>query len=126
MSSQRLPSSSRRNFLQQAAGVATGLAALAPNLQGASAPASAEALLPTIKLGPHAVTRLIIGGNPVYGYSHFNRHLSRHMTDWHTPDRVQELLKRCEQAGVNTWQNSYADRTLADVARYREAGGTMH
>jgi hypothetical protein len=48
------------------------------------------------------------------------------MTDWHTPERVMELLKRCEQAGLNCFQNSYAERTLSDVDRYRAAGGTMH
>jgi hypothetical protein len=110
----------RRRFLQQAAGLGAAATAL-----GADA-AKADPLLPTVKLGPHAVTRLIVGGNPVYGYSHFNRHLSKHMTDWHTPERVVELLRRCERAGLNTWQNSYAERTLADLDRYREAGGTMH
>src|SRR5262245_45662242 len=102
----------RRDFLHQASGLATGLAAAAavPAADPRSNPS-----LPTIRLGPHSVTRLIVGGNPVYGHSHFNRHLSRHMTDWHTPDRVQELLARCERAGVNTWQNSYAERTLADL-----------
>src|SRR5262249_431729 len=80
----------------------------------------------TVKLGPHSVTRLILGGNPIYGYSHFNKHLSRHMTEWHTPEHVQELLKRTEQAGINTWQNSYAERTLADLDRYRDAGGKMN
>jgi hypothetical protein len=87
---------------------------------------AADPLLPTIKLGPHTVTRLIIGGNPIYGYSHFNRLLSKHQTDWHTPERVMELLKRCEQAGLNCWQNSYAEWTLQDLDRYRAAGGTMH
>jgi hypothetical protein len=82
--------------------------------------------LPTIKFGKHEITRLIIGGNPIYGYSHFNRLLSQHQTDWHTPERVVALLKRCEQAGLNCWQNSYAERTLQDLDRYREAGGTMH
>jgi hypothetical protein len=48
------------------------------------------------------------------------------MIDWHTPERVLALLKRCEQAGINTWQNSYADRTLKDLDRYRAEGGTMH
>jgi hypothetical protein len=48
------------------------------------------------------------------------------MTAWHTPDRVMELLRRCEQAGLNTFQNSYDVRTLADVDRYRSEGGTMH
>jgi hypothetical protein len=82
-------------------------------------------LLPTVHLGPHQVTRLIVGGNPVYGYSHFNKHFDRHMTAWHTPERVLELLRRCEECGLNTWQNSYAERTLSDLDRYREAGGTL-
>ena len=118
--------SSRRNFLQQAAGLATGVAALAP-AAAAAEPASAPApLLPTIKLGKHDVTRLIIGGNPIYGYSHFNKLLSQHQTAWHTPERVVALLRRCEQAGINTWQNSYAERTLQDLDRFRAAGGKLH
>lgn len=110
----------RRRFLQQTAGLTAAVATTRADA------APADPLLPTVKLGQHAVTRLIVGGNPVYGYSHFNRHLSKHMTDWHTPERVVELLTRCERAGVNAWQNSYAERTLADLDRYREAGGTMH
>jgi hypothetical protein len=39
---------------------------------------------------------------------------------------VQALLKRCEEVGINTWQNSYAERTLEDVERYRAAGGKMN
>jgi hypothetical protein len=104
--------------------LAAGAAALA---ESALAADKAESpLLPTIKLGKHDVTRLIIGGNPIYGYSHFNRLLSQHQTSWHTPERVLALLKRCEQAGINTWQNSYAERTLQDLDRFREAGGKMH
>jgi hypothetical protein len=82
--------------------------------------------LPTIALGPHRVTRLIVGGNPIYGHSHHNRLSSQHLTDWHTPERVIDLLRRCEQCGINTWQNSYAERTLSDLDRYRASGGTMH
>ncbi len=117
-------SATRRDFLGQAAGIAAGLGAA--GVTPAEQPAKSDALLPTVKLGKHDVTRLIIGGNPIYGYSHFNRLLSQHMTEWHTPERVAELLKRCERAGINTWQNSYAERTLQDVQRYRDAGGTMH
>jgi hypothetical protein len=119
------PTSSRRGFLQQAAGIASTLGAAA-GFAEASARSTAEVeLLPTVALGPHRVTRLIIGGNPIYGYSHFNRLLSRHQSDWHTPERVIELLKHCEQCGLNTFQNSYAERTLSDVDRYRASGGTM-
>jgi hypothetical protein len=123
--SEPVPPASRRDFLQQAAGLAAGAAALVP-AAAAESRAAAQPPLPTIRLGPHSVTRLILGGNPVYGYSHFNRLFSQHMTDWHTPEHVQELLQRAEQAGINTWQNSYAERTLQDLDRYRQAGGKMH
>jgi hypothetical protein len=116
---------SRRDFLHQAAGLAAGAALAAPESTATAKPPGAP-LLPTIQLGPHKVTRLILGGNPIYGYSHFNTLYSRHLAEWHTPERVQVLLRRAEEAGINTWQNSYADRTLADLDRYREAGGTMH
>jgi hypothetical protein len=97
--------------------------ATAATLSSAAEPPS---LLPTITLGQHKVTRLIIGGNPIYGYSHFNRHFDSHLTAWHTPERVLELLRRCEQCGLNAFQNSYTQRTLDDVDRYRATGGTMH
>ena len=116
---------SRREFLQQASGLAAGTTVMAGPAIAAPAP-EAQPLLPTVRLGAHAVTRLIIGGNPIYGYSHFNKLLSEHQKAWNTPERVVELLKRCEECGLNTWQNSYADRTLADLDRYRAAGGTMH
>jgi hypothetical protein len=86
----------------------------------------ARGMLPTIRLGSHEVTRLIVGGNPIYGHAHFNRLLSRHQLEWHTPRRVVELLAHCERHGLNTWQNSYAERTLEDLDRFRAAGGTMH
>jgi hypothetical protein len=116
-------SATRRDFLHQAAGLAAGVAAVAPV---AAAEGAASAPLPTIQLGPHTVTRLILGGNPIYGHSHFNKHLSQHMIDWHTPERVHQLLDRAVQAGINTWQNSYAERTLADLDRHRASGGKLN
>jgi hypothetical protein len=79
-------------------------------------------LLPTIRLGTRRVTRLILGGNPVYGHSHFNQLYSQQLRDYHTRERVVELLKACAAAGINTWQNSYTERTVQDVLRCREEG----
>src|SRR5215217_2900050 len=115
---------SRREFL-----AATAAATLPPVIdRGLNKAPAADApnLLPTVKLGPHTVTRMIVGGNPVYGHSHFNKLFSQHLTDWHTPGRVVELLQSCEKAGINTWQNSYADRTLQDIDRVRKAGVPFH
>jgi len=116
----------RRKFLQQTVGAAAAaglLSETSPNAHGATAP---EPLLPTIQLGTHEVTRLIVGGNPIYGHSHFNKILGQYQTAWHTPDRVVELLKHCEAKGINTWQNSFAERTLSDLDRFRATGGKMN
>jgi hypothetical protein len=117
---------SRRRFLKQTAGLAASAAIIERIGPSGQAGGATDALLPTIKLGPHQVTRLIIGGNPIYGYSHFNRLLSAHQTAWHTPERVVELLKHCEAKGLNTWQNSYHERSISDLGAYRAAGGKMN
>jgi hypothetical protein len=86
---------------------------------------SAAQPLPTVSLGPYRVSRLIIGDNPIYGYSHFNQLLSQHQQEFHTPDQVIATLQRAEAAGINTWQNTITPRSLSDLLRYREAGGTI-
>ena len=62
--------------------------------------------LPVISLGEHQVSRLIIGDNPIYGYSHFNQLLSQHQRDAHSPDQVMATLKRAEEVGIKAWQNT--------------------
>src|ERR1043166_8197878 len=117
----------RRQFLHTTAGFAAGAALLSELPERAEEiTVPADRSLPTIKLGPHTVTRLIIGGNPIYGYSHFNSILSHYQIDWHTPERVSKLIFHAETEGFNTWQNSYAERTLSDLDSYRAAGGKMH
>lgn len=116
----------RRRFLHRTVSAAAGAALWTEMQPSQAAPTGApDPLLPTIKLGSHEVSRLIIGGNPIYGHSHFNRLLSQHQTAWHTPERVLQLLQQAEQKGINAWQNSYAERTLNDLDRYRAAGGKM-
>jgi len=83
-------------------------------------------LLPTMRLGKYQVTRLIIGANPFYGYSHFNKLLSDHMLEWCTPENVCKTLRQCEQNGINTWQFSQGGRGIQDLQRFREEGGKLH
>ena len=129
--------SKRRRFLQSAATISAGMAfACDADAEEAAAqyvPAAASRpvepdkplLLPKLKLGKWEISRLIIGGNPFYGYSHFNRLFSTHMTEWATPERVCEALRRAEHCGINTWQFSHTARPLADLKRHQEAGGKM-
>ncbi len=82
--------------------------------------------LPKISFCKHHISKLVIGDNPIYGYSHFNQLLSQHQQEYHTPERVVATLKRAEEAGLNAWQNSLTERSLSDLQRYRNEGGTMN
>jgi hypothetical protein len=108
----------RRRFLQSAAGLAAGLAAK-------PAPAANAAILPKVRLGKVELSRLIIGENPFYGYSHFNRILDQTMREWYTPDQVCDVLRRCQQNGINTWEFTHSERSISDLKRFQAAGGTL-
>ncbi len=84
------------------------------------------ATLPKISFCGHQISKLVIGDNPIYGYSHFNQLLSQHQQEYHTPERVVATLKRAEEAGLNAWQNSLTERSLSDLLRYRNEGGTLN
>ena len=92
---------SRRDFLKGATTVAASLMAPAALRAG---PAD---LLPLVSLGSHRVSRLIVGSNPMFGYSHVNRQYDMHMREWFTDERIVALLQDCEKAGINTWQASF-------------------
>ena len=106
---------SRREFL-------IGATAAAGVLGAHAAEAAAGELLPTVSLGTHRVTRFIVGSNPVYGYSHFNRQYDQHMTEWFTDERIVKLLSDCEKAGINTWQASFNHTMARQFPKIREAG----
>jgi hypothetical protein len=124
---ERIPSSSllldvtRREFLKGATVVAAGLAA-APLAAGAG-PAST---LPTVPFGPHRITKMIVGSNPLYGYSHFNSILDKLMVEYFTDDRTVKFLLDCEKAGINTWQSNFRERTQRQFSRMRDAGCKVH
>lgn len=82
--------------------------------------------MPSVPFGPIEVSRLIIGGNPFSGNSHFSQALSEEMADYFTADRIVQTLLRCQDLGVTAMQ-SRADRHITRVIReYRNRGGDMH
>lgn len=85
-----------------------------------------ETSLPKVSFCNYQISKLVIGDNPIYGYSHFNQLLSQHQKEYHTPERVVATLKRAEEVGINGWQNSVTERSMSDLQLYRDAGGTMH
>lgn len=114
--------SSRRRFLQSAAAISSALSLGRPAEAGTT---GASEILSKIKFHEHEITKLLVGSNPLYGYSHFNNVLDKMMREWMTQDRRIEVLKRAEQAGINTWQVHYNDSSIDDWKRYRAEGGAM-
>ena len=107
---------SRRDFLKGATTVAAGLM-----MPGALNAQTAEAL-PTVKLGSHRVSRLIVGSNPIFGYSHFNYILDRLMREYFTDERIVKLMQDCEKHGINTWQASFNYNLKRQLSKIRGAG----
>ena len=59
-------------------------------------------MLATIKIGNADVTRLIVGGNPFSGFSHWSRELDWEMRDYFTAAKIKEVLFNCQANGINT------------------------
>jgi hypothetical protein len=109
-------SATRRTFLTSTAGLAAaGLSSATP-----------EAALPAIRLGKYEVSRLVLGSNPLAGASHFNGILDALMREWMTPERVMDILKRCEEAGYRAWQLHTDPKLLDCLKQYKAEGGKMH
>jgi hypothetical protein len=113
-----LDEQTRRRFVQLAAGTTAGLVPAASAVEPQA--------LPKVKFGSAEITKLIIGSNPFYGYSHFNAIFDNMMREWYSQDRRLEVLHRAEAAGINTWQLHYRGVTIDDVKRYRDEGGKMN
>ena len=115
--------SSRRDFLKSSAGLAAALAA--GPLDGVQEPVTAS--LPTVHFGNYEISRLVVGCNQFYGFSHFDGILDQVMREWNTPERVCQTLLDCERNGLNTYQYAHVEggRTLSDLEGYRAAGGKM-
>ena len=62
-----------------------------------------QAPLPTVRLGPGCeVSRLMIGSNPMSGFSHFSPERDRAMGRYYTAARTLGLLRRCEELGLRS------------------------
>jgi hypothetical protein len=104
----------RRQFIQISAGIAA-----APLATAARTP------LPTGRVGKLEVSRLILGSNPFYGYSHSSRQLDQHMREWGTPENVCAALEEAERNGITTFQTNGDTRAISDLRLHRERGGKL-
>lgn len=120
---------SRRQFISMiSAAAAVGLTGV-PKVSG-SAPEyrtdgvnQQEPQMPMINLGPHRISRLIAGSNPISGYSYLGSHTDRQMKEYFTTDNTVRFLLDCEKAGINTHQGSARMEYLKPL---RDRGSLMN
>ncbi len=132
-------SNTRREFLQSSAaltigmmgGAATSMAA--ESTAGTQSPQSvaspvpaAPVQVPKMKFGNAEIGRLVLGVNPMYGFSHYNNNFSTAMREWYTPDRVCEVLHRAGSYGINAFNYVHVDRAQSDWEKFQSQGGNMH
>jgi hypothetical protein len=120
----------RREFLTRLSLAATGSALAVGKISRAkdsppAAVASPGPPLPTIRLGEHQVTRLIVGSNPISGYSYMGPIMDQHMREYFTPERIVEFLSHCERAGIDTHQFSFPEKMAPVFRTLRERGSKM-
>ena len=82
-------------------------------------------MLPTVRIGDKDVTRLICGGNPISGISHFTNEMDWDMLRYYTMPRLQQLLDECWRQGINTFQTRGDRHTMRMYLEHRENGGRM-
>jgi len=83
--------------------------------------------LPQRKIGNVAVSRLIIGGNPVSGNAHSRDlpYVSSLMSRYFTDEKCVETLQICEQCGINTAQLRTDSHIVRILDKYWKQGGKM-
>ncbi len=116
-------SDTRRSFLRAGTVITAGVAA-ARAAAGTNEPKS-PVQVPKMKFGKAEVSRLVLGTNPFYGYSHFSPNLDFSMREWYTPDRICETIRRCEPYGINAFNFVNVGRTAQDFQKYLDEGGKM-
>ena len=116
--------------MKQACGVSAALAAggltASAGRKEAGGKASTSGSMPLVRIGSHSVSRLVLGANPIWGYSYQGELMSKFMVNYYNDDNIIKLFRQSEQAGINTFQTNFDKRFPNVWNRYRDEGGKMN
>jgi hypothetical protein len=76
-------------------------------------------------IGTAQVSGLCIGGNPFSGFSHQGSERNREMLDYHTPERIHQVLYNAEGHGINTFFGRTDDYIFSVLRDYWDGGGKI-
>jgi hypothetical protein len=116
----------RREFLKATAILSAGLAPVKSQSKPLSRPTKTQpSQLPTIGVGSHQISRLIIGGNPFSYIAHsepliYSNTLFKHYL---TPDKIVKTLTLARRGGINTFLGRIDDHTIAFLDLYQQKTG---
>ena len=82
-------------------------------------------LLPTTEICGRKITRLICGGNPLSGFSHFSEEMDRDMVTYYIMPRLQDLLNECLKNGINTFQSRGDRHQMRMYLEHKLGGGKI-
>jgi hypothetical protein len=111
----------------QAARAAEAPSAAAGTSAGAGAAAGVavdETKLPQIRIGKYSFSRLICGANTFNAGSHLSVFVNHEMKRYFTPEQILKTLRRCQEVGINCWQDGTGNIPL--YKRFLAEGGKMH
>lgn len=118
---------SRRQFLASAATAAIAGAAAIHAPAGAAprpAPPAADPM-PTVTIAGVTIPRMIVGCNPIGGWSHMSHNMTLAMTDYFTLDRTVSFLQGCEQQGLDVWLGYWDDKPRQALKKLWAAGSKI-
>ena len=118
------PDISRRDFIKKGSVVSAALAAVGTTERGV-AQAEAPTVLPAIRLGDLEVSRLILGSNPIFGFSHQSDELSKEMVEYFTDENICALLDEAAAHGITAVAAPVYERWIRVFNRYLDAGGKL-
>jgi hypothetical protein len=139
---ERQKASKRRTFLKTAAGIGVVAAAGPGSAEGSQAtdipddqPPVSASKMPMTAIGDTAISRLVIGANTMWGYSHRGSLLTQLMMEYYSTEQVVKVLRHAESCGINAWQTNFrsrdqnlaypSERVVAAITGLRESGSKM-
>ena len=81
--------------------------------------------MPMLKIKDLFVSRLVMGGNPISGFSHANPKRTTDMLDYFTAENTKKLFRECEKNGINTVFLRADNHIIRILREYWNEGGKL-
>ncbi len=79
----------------------------------------------TVRIGNLDISRVIVGGNPVSGFSHQTPAKDEEMRRYFTTERIKQMLRSAEGLGVRTHIARADHHVMRYLLEYWDEGGTI-